>query len=225
MLKFFVKESPQPAQACVIWLHGLGSSGENMSAVATAIPHASLALEHVFVDAPVRPVTMNNHMPMRAWYDLTGINLHNRDDRLGILDSEKEINHIITQQIDKGFHSQQIYLAGFSQGGAMALFIGLRTQRLLGGVLSLSAYLPQQVDCTTNHHLNLPIFMAMGRHDPIVLPAWTKLSYDFVISRGFQNVVWKEYPMEHMICMDEIRDMTNWLDEHITLAAEQRESL
>ncbi|PJD92706.1 MAG: carboxylesterase [Legionella sp.] len=219
MLTTYTKSPEKPAQACIIWLHGLGSNGTNMHGVVDAFPAQSTPIEHVFIDAPVRPVTMNNHMPMRAWYDLTGLTLQDRDDREGILQSERDINTVIEAQIAKGFQPQSIYLAGFSQGGAMALFMGLRSQQRLGGIVALSAYLPQQNECGSNVHLDLPIFMAMGSIDPIVLPAWTKLSHDFVLSRGFTDVFWKEYRMEHTICIEEIMDVVSWIEQQIKTVA------
>ncbi|MCR9192031.1 MAG: alpha/beta hydrolase [Gammaproteobacteria bacterium] len=223
MLDFYTEESSQSALACVIWLHGLGASASDMRGVVKALPANLVPIEHVFVDAPVRPVTLNNHMAMRAWYDLTGLSLQDRDDREGILQSEHDLDAVIDAQIAKGFQPQQIYLAGFSQGGAMALFLGLRTQKRLGGILALSAYLPLRADCSSGGHMTLPIFMAIGKTDPVVLPAWTRLSYDFVMSRGFTDVGWKEYPMEHMICMEEITDMAHWLEQHIRVASTQGE--
>jgi len=196
-----------------------------MQGVVDAFPLNCTPMEHVFIDAAVRPVTMNNHMPMRAWYDLTGLTLQDRDDREGILQSERDINLVIAAQIAKGFRPETIYLAGFSQGGAMALFMGLRTQQKLGGVVALSAYLPQQSECVSNTHLDLPIFMAMGSLDPIVLPAWTKISHEFVVSQGFTNVLWKEYPIEHSICIEEIMDVVSWIEQRIKTVATHGEMI
>lgn len=215
MLNTYTDEPQQPAQACVIWLHGLGSSGDNMRGVCQAFPPLTTPIRHVFVDAPVRPVTVNNHMMMPAWYDVTGLTLQDREDRVGILQSEQALDEIIAAQIARGMPANQIYLAGFSQGGAMALLIGLRTQYKLGGVLALSAYLPLQKECATSNHKSLPIFMAVGTADAVVVPAWTKLSYELVKSQGFTQIVWKEYAMEHMICMEEVMDIAQWLQTQI----------
>lgn len=215
VLNTFTDEPEQPAQACVIWLHGLGSSGANMHGVLQAMPPMTIPIRHVFVDAPVRPVTLNNHMVMPAWYDVTGLSLQDREDREGILRSEQALHDVIATQIAQGLAEPQIYLAGFSQGGAMALLIGLRTQLKLGGILSLSAYLPLQKECIASKHKDLPIFMAMGTEDPVVVPAWTKLSYEFVKSQGFKQIVWKEYAMEHTICFEEVRDIAQWLQTQI----------
>jgi phospholipase/carboxylesterase len=148
VLTTYIKESHQPAQACVIWLHGLGADAANMMGVADAFPESFLPIRHVFVDAPLRPVTLNNHMTMRAWYDITGLTLEDREDKEGILQSEQMILEIIAEQVSKGIALNQIYLAGFSQGGAIALFIAMRTRLQLAGVLALSSYLPLQVGPT-----------------------------------------------------------------------------
>lgn len=215
VLNIYTDEPVRPAKACVIWLHGLGANGADMRGVVDELPSFAMPVRHVFVDAPVRPITLNNHMPMPAWYDVTGFTLADREDREGILASEQAIDTIIAAQIAQGFQPQQIYLAGFSQGGAMALLIGLRTQRNLGGIIALSAYLPLQKDCRDPKQLDLPIFMAMGTLDQVVVPAWTKLSYEFVKSQGCTQIIWKEYAMGHTVCMQEVLDVSQWLQTHI----------
>lgn len=225
VLNTYTEEPLQPAQACVIWLHGLGSSGSNMRGVTQAFPSMSIPIRHVFVDAPARPVTLNNHMVMPAWYDVTGLTLQDREDREGILQSEQAVDDIIAVQIAQGLPSHQIYLAGFSQGGAMSLLMGLRTERQLGGVIALSAYLPLQKECVSGTYKTLPIFMAMGTADPVVVPAWTKISYEFVKAQGFADIVWKEYAMEHMICLEEIMDIAQWLQTQIQQSATRENAL
>lgn len=225
MLTTYIKDAHQPAQACVIWLHGLGADAANMRSVADAFPESVLPIRHVFVDAPMRPVTLNNHMMMRAWYDITGLTLQDREDREGILQSEQMIADIIAEQVAHGFTRKQIYLAGFSQGGAIALLTAMRMRQPLGGVLALSSYLPLQAECSQGDQLALPIFIAAGSLDQVVSPNWTKLSYEFVKARGFTQVTWKEYRMEHSICMEELTDIGHWLKKHITLAMAQGETL
>lgn len=211
-----IKDPQQQAQACVIWMHGLGADGSDMAGVANQLGMAT-PVRHVFIDAPVRPVTLNNHMPMRAWYDIVGMKLTDREDRDGLMRSEGMIHQIIENQLTDGFKSHQIFLAGFSQGGAMALFTGLRSAAPLAGIISLSGYLPLSSECDPVLVNNsTPIFIAGGQFDPIVLPAWTKQSFDWVQSRGFEQVAWHEYPMEHSICVEEIRDLSHWLTSRIT---------
>ncbi|OGV36590.1 MAG: hypothetical protein A3E88_03060 [Legionellales bacterium RIFCSPHIGHO2_12_FULL_35_11] len=202
------------AKAVVIWLHGLGADGNDMIRVVDAFQD-NLPIVHIFVDAPIRPVTINNNMPMRAWYNISGMQLTDREDLDGILASEKIINDIIESQVKEGFSYQQIFLAGFSQGGALALFISLRNQHQIGGCISLSAYLPCVAQCSNTYHPNLPIFMAMGEFDLVVQPAWTKASYSWIRSKYFVNLTWKQYPMAHNICIEEINDISFWLNERI----------
>lgn len=211
-----IKDPQQQAQACVIWMHGLGADGNNMAGVANQLGMTT-PVRHVFIDAPVRPVTLNNHMPMRAWYDIVGMKLTDREDRDGLMRSEGMIHQIIENQLTDGFKPNQIFLAGFSQGGAMALFTGLRSTAPLAGIITLSGYLPLSSECDPVIVNNTtPIFIAGGRFDPIVLPAWTKQSFDWVQSRGFEQVAWHEYPMEHSICAEEIHDLSHWLTARIT---------
>lgn len=215
VLKNYTKESQQPARACVIWLHGLGADASHMMSIANALPEPLPPLRHVFVDAPIRSVTLNNGMRMRAWYDITGLNLKDREDRTGILESEQLLTEIIEAQIQAGFTRGQIFLAGFSQGGAMALFTGIRARESLGGIMALSSYLPLPSECLSIAHDALPVFIAAGSLDQVVSPTWTRLSYDFVKAQGLKQVTWKEYPIEHVVCMNELRDIAQWLTQYL----------
>ncbi len=211
LLNVYVKEPQQQAQACVIWMHGLGADAQDMAGLAAQLP-VSVAIRHVFIDAPVRAVTINNHMPMRAWYDIVGIKLTDREDREGIFQSEAMIREVIDSQLAEGFVSEQIFLAGFSQGGAMALFTGLQMTTPLAGIITLSAYLPLADVCRMTLNNGTPIFAAGGQYDPIVLPAWTKQSVEGLRARGFEQITWHEYPMEHAICAEEVKDLAQWLN-------------
>jgi len=214
LLNVYIKEPQQPAQACVIWMHGLGSDAQDMAGLASQLS-VTVAIRHVFLDAPVRPVTLNNGMSMRAWYDIVGMKLTDREDREGILQSEAMIRHVVDEQIAEGFISEQIFLAGFSQGGAMALFTGLQMEKPLAGVIALSSYLPLAATCKRSLDSKTPIFAANGLYDPLVLPDWTQQSIEFMTSRGFQHITWHKYPMEHAVCADEINDLTRWLNTQI----------
>jgi len=211
----FMSEPVEPAQACVIWLHGLGSNAQDMSQVAQDLC-TKAPVRHVFLNAPVRAVTINGGMRMRAWYDIVGMTLLDREDRDGILHSEALINEVINKQLAHGLQHHQIYLAGFSQGGAMALFTGLRAAKPLAGIISLSAYLPLQAECLGRGHHMQAIFIAGGIYDSVVLPAWTQASAHWLQNSGFKNITWHEYPMEHSICMEEMQDVMTWLDNNIT---------
>ena len=211
MLNVTIKAPQQKAKACVIWMHGLGADGKDMEGVAHQLPFV-VPVRHVFIDAPVRAITLNNGMSMRAWYDIRGMKLTDREDKEGICQSEQLINDVILQQIADGFEPSAIFLAGFSQGGAMALFTALRQTIPLAGVISLSAYLPLALECNKPSLIKTtPIFIAAGRFDPIVLPDWTKQSLMWLRDHDFQDIAWHDYPMEHSICFEEIRDLAGWI--------------
>lgn len=218
-MNVYVKDPQQPAQACMIWMHGLGADANDMVGVANQL-RLTAPVRHVFMDAPVRNVTINNHMPMRAWYDIVGTTLTSREDREGILQSQGLIQNVINQQIEAGFQSSQIFLAGFSQGGAMALFSAVNSQAPLAGVIALSAYLPLFSECQSILHKETPVFMAEGRFDPIVLPDWTASACRWLRSSGFEHVAYHQYPMEHSICVEEIRDLVSWLNSKLSRMAQ-----
>ncbi|STX50302.1 carboxylesterase/phospholipase [Legionella busanensis] len=207
----FNSEDIKRSQGCVIWMHGLGADGSDMAGLAAEYPIVELALEHLCLDAPIRPVTLNAGMPMRAWYDIVGLNLTDREDRAGILHSFNYIKEVIEQQISVGYEPSQIVLAGFSQGGAMALYSALHCDFPLAGVIALSAYLPLALESKPILAKNTPIFLASGLYDPIVLPDWSKHTKDWLIANEFNNITWRQYPMEHAICPTEITDIASWL--------------
>ncbi len=213
-MSVYIKEPKQPALACVIWMHGLGADGRDMAGLAEQLP-LTVPVRHVFMDAPVRPVTLNNNMSMRAWYDIVGMKLTDREDRAGILASENLIRKVFEQQCADGFKPSQIFFAGFSQGAAMALRTGLHMTTPLAGIIALSGYLPLSAECKPALSFNTPIWIAAGTFDPIVLPSWTKHGFDWFLSQGFQDVEWHEYPMEHTLCLQEIRDVAGWLSAQI----------
>lgn len=213
-LNTYEKHAQPHAKACIIWMHGLGADARDMMGVAAAFPE-NLAASHVFIDAPIRPVTINNHIPMRAWYNILGIKLTDREDHEGIIASAKHINDIIDIQIAKGYQASQIFLAGFSQGGAMALYTGLNYSFKLGGIISLSAYLPL-LSTIKIHHPEMPIFIGFGEQDQVVLPEWTKASYNWLQQQNCTNLTLHNYPMEHSICIEEIKDINNWLSSKIS---------
>ena len=167
-MSIYIKEPQQEAKGCVIWMHGLGADANDMKGLVNEL-NLSTPVRHVFLDAPVRPVTLNNHMPMRAWYDITGMTLTDREDRAGILESEATIRDVLLQQQADGFSLDKIFLAGFSQGGAMALFTGLSTHGALAGLIVLSGYLPLASEAKTSLQFDTPMFVASGDHDPLVL--------------------------------------------------------
>lgn len=206
-----VIEPKLKAEACVIWMHGLGASADDMAGLASQLP-LKVPMRHVALNAPVIPVTLNQRMPMPAWYDIVGIKLTDREDSAGILNSEQIILKAIEQQVADGFTHKQIFLAGFSQGGAMALFTSLHAMPTLGGVVALSAYLPLASECDVKLNLKTPVFIGSGRSDPMVLPSWTAQSVAWLKQKGFEHITVHDYPMEHSVCIEEIRDLAVWLE-------------
>lgn len=220
LLSIYVNEPERPAQACVIWMHGLGADAQDMAGLAQQL-QLSQPVRHVFIDAPVRPVTLNGGMPMRAWYDIVGLALNDREDQAGIAESETIINDVIAKQCAAGMASEKIFLAGFSQGGAMALFAGLQSKVPLAGVIALSAYLPLANRCNTRLPKSTPFFIANGQYDPIVFPDWTKQSTQRLHDCGFGAIAVHEYPMEHSICADEIMDLSKWINKIMSESMKQ----
>lgn len=215
MLNVRLKEPSSPAKACVIWMHGLGADAADMAGLAEYPLLANLPVRHVFIDAPVRPVTLNGGMSMRAWYDIIDTTLTGREDKPGVTQSHQHILAVIDAQLAAGFRGEQIILAGFSQGGAMALYTALHCELPLGGVIALSSYLPLASDCQPVLAKTTPIFLALGQYDPMVLPDWTRKSERYLLDSGYDQLTSRQYPMEHAICLDEIEDIAAWLSLRI----------
>lgn len=215
VLSVYMKEPQAPAQACVLWMHGLGADASDMAGLADQLSCADVALRHVFINAPRRPVTLNNGMVMPAWYDIVGMELIDRQDKVGIAQSAEIIRKVMDEQVQDGFAYEQIFLAGFSQGGAMALHTALHTSARLGGVIALSAYLPLADHSRPSLDKQTPIFMGSGQFDPLVLPKWVEMSKDWLLNNGYTQLSNHHYPMEHSVCMDEIRDISLWLSQHV----------
>lgn len=206
-------EPQEPAKACVIWLHGLGADASDMVGLVEQLTVTDVALRHVFIDAPLRPITLNGGMVMPGWYDILGMELVDREDKPGIEESELIIRQVMDSQLKDGFSANQIILAGFSQGGAMALHTALTTPDRLAGVIALSAYIPLARDTVSALDKTTPIFMGSGQFDPLVLPKWTQASKDWLLEKGYENLSSHQYPMEHSICFDEIKDLSLWLSK------------
>lgn len=209
-MNVFIHESSPTSQFCCIWLHGLGSDGNDMLGLAKQI-RTKAAVKHVSLNAPIRPVTINNHMKMRAWYDITGGNLTDREDKAGITQSEQEIIKAIEAEYKNGFAYNQIFIAGFSQGGAMALYTGLRFKKNLAGIVSLSSYLPL-ADEFQDINRDLSIFMGAGQFDTMVYPQWTMQTYQWLRANGIDNIAKHEYPIAHSVSIAEIEDLSRWID-------------
>lgn len=214
-MSVYTKDPQLAAQGCVIWMHGLGADASDMAGLADQLNLGDLPLRHVFLDAPRRPVTLNGGMVMPAWYDIIGLKLVDRIDKQGIGQSETLIRKVMDAQLEQGFTYDQIFLAGFSQGGAMALHTALNSPARLGGVIALSAYLPLADETSTSLDHNTPFFIASGQFDPLVLPSWTQQCRDWILAQGYSKCAFHQYPMEHTICYEEVEDLSLWLKDTI----------
>ena len=205
--------SKQTANASVIWMHGLGADGNDFVPVVEMLnlPNVRFILPH----APYRHITRNNGYKMRAWYDIYGLTPISREDATGISESHADINDLIAQEINRGIAPESIVLAGFSQGGAIALHTALRYPQLLAGVLALSTYLPLKdnlADEKSTANQNIPIFMAHGVDDDIITMETCQASLAVLQAQKY-NIIWHEYPMAHSVCMPEIADIQQFLGQ------------
>ena len=203
--------SGSSSNASVIWLHGLGADGHDFAPVVEALqlPNVRFILPH----APPRPITLNGGYVMRAWYDIFGLEINSRQDENGIREAQALIEGLIAQEQQRGIAPERIVLAGFSQGGAIALHTALRHPQRLAGVLALSTYLPLKPTLTAEAHpanRDLPIFMAHGSFDEIISLDTCKVSADLLIQHGYP-LTWHEYPMAHSVCADVISAIRNFL--------------
>jgi phospholipase/carboxylesterase len=206
-------EPETPPTASVIWLHGLGADGHDFVPVVPELelPDA-LALRFVFPHAPVRPVTINNGMRMRAWYDILALSGAARQDERGIRESSSVLGDFIARERERNV-AARIVIAGFSQGGAIALHAALRHPERLAGVLALSTYLPlpeRLADEASPANRDLPILMCHGTADPVLPVQMGQASRDRLVALGYP-VEWKTYPMQHQVSLAEIRDISLWL--------------
>ena len=202
------------ATASIIWLHGLGADGHDFEPVVPALSlPQNLGLRFVFPHAPQRPVTINNGYVMRAWYDIFDVTFSHREDAAGIQESEQALKKLIEREIDRGIPSHRIILAGFSQGGAISLYTGIRCQQPLAGILALSTYLPilGASDLKTySVNKNIPIMMAHGVEDTLI-PINLAMQTRILMEKSGFVIEWYSYPMGHSLCPEEIADISSWL--------------
>ncbi len=218
MLETIIIEPEETATTSVIWLHGLGADGNDFVPI---VPELNLAppphIRFIFPHAPVRPITINGNMPMRAWYDIYSLSRMDQEDNAGIANSAQAVTELIEHEKAAGIDTQQIFLAGFSQGGAMALYTGLNYDQPLAGILALSCYLPNATSVSQTRHKaneNTPIFMAHGEQDEILPIALGQMSYQFLKALD-HNVQWHTYPMAHQVCAEEIDNLGQWLRKQL----------
>lgn len=204
----------------VIWLHGLGADGHDFEPVVEALNADRLpAIRFVFPHAPVRPVTINGGYAMRAWYDIVSADFsQRREDPAGVRTSAAQIHALMTRENERGIADANIVLAGFSQGGAIALHTGLRHPRRLAGLLALSTYVPladtlaAEADAANR---DTPIFMAHGRGDTVIPYEFAERSFALLRDAGYP-ITWHPYFTEHSLVMEEIRDIEDWLAQILT---------
>lgn len=215
-LDSIIIETHEQPDAAVIWLHGLGADGNDFVPIIEQLQLPSnLAIRFIFPNAPMRPITINQGYQMPGWYDISSSSIVEQEDEAGIKESSAILKQICEQQEASGIAASRIVVAGFSQGGAIALHCGCRYPKLLGGIMALSTYLalPDSLDDEISEHMaDTPVFMAHGRQDDVV-------SYDYGYDskerlEGFDvPIAWYEYDMGHAVCLEEINHIRQWLTE------------
>ena len=214
-----VLEPSVPASAAVIWLHGLGADGNDFVPVVNELRLPStLPIRFVFPHARQRPVTINNGYVMRAWYDISGGPRGVIEDEAGIRESENVVRGYIERELAAGISSERIVIAGFSQGGAIALQTGLRYPKPLAGVMALSTYLPLRNSLAAEAspaNRSLPILICHGVHDGVLPVALGSATRDLLTEMGYP-VEWHSYPMEHSVCMEEVAHISGWLQSKLS---------
>ncbi|WP_031570588.1 alpha/beta hydrolase [Rheinheimera texasensis] len=215
--------APGPVKAAVIWLHGLGDSGHGFAPI---VPELRLPAGHgirfLFPHAPERPVTINNGFVMRAWYDLKTMDLQNRADEEGVRQSAAQVQTLIEKVIASGVPAEKILLAGFSQGGVIALHLLPRLPYKIAGVMALSTYMgmPDKLKAEmTGHNKATPVLVAHGTMDDVVPLSAGKAAFDALKYAGFQ-VSWLDYRMAHSVCAQEVADLSRFIQQRLLQPAE-----
>ena len=208
-----IQTGPNPT-GTIIWMHGLGADGHDFEPIVPELVRpGERALRFVFPNAPVRPVTLNRGYPMRAWYDIVGLERGMKQDEPGIRASHAEVEVLIRRENERGIATDRIALAGFSQGGAMALFTGTRYPEKLAGIMGLSCYMLLESNFAAERvpaNQATPIFLAHGSQDPVVSPTLGEQTRRLLEASGYA-VEWHTYPMQHSVNPQEIADIAAWL--------------
>lgn len=216
-----VETGPDP-RFSVLWLHGLGADGHDFEPVVPQLVRPDWpALRFVFPHAPMRAVTVNGGLRMRAWYDISGTEIANKQDEVGIRASMQQVDALLAREATRGIPPERQFIAGFSQGGAIALSVLVRRRAPLAGAIALSTYLPL-ADLAEHEQAPearaIPLFLAHGSLDPVVPQGLGLMSREWLTRHGF-NVDWHSYPMPHSVSMEEIRHITQWLDQRMRALA------
>ena len=213
-------QPPTEADAAIIWLHGLGADGHDFPPI---VPQLGLPSGHglrfVFPHAAPIPVTVNGGMVMPAWYDILGMDFERRVDEAGVRASAERVEHLVRRERERGIPSERILLAGFSQGGAIALHLGLRLEQALGGIVALSTYLACDANLDEERsaaNRGVPIFQAYGSLDPMVPMALGQAARERLEGLGYA-IEWHDYPMQHEVCLEEIQALGVWLRQRLVL--------
>ena len=219
MLECVETETGSAPEHAVIWLHGLGADGNDFAPIVPQLRSArSRAVRFVFPHAPVRPVTVNSGMAMRAWYDIRGFEIARDQDSEGIAQSMRQVLQLVEREFERGVLPHNLLLAGFSQGGALALRAGLSLRDGLAGTIALSCYL---LDASSLHEWltpagrATPVFMAHGTQDPVVPVALGRAAAQ-TLAQHHLSIDWSEWPMQHAVCPEELQALDGWMEERFS---------
>ena len=219
MLDVIERETGPNPQWAVIWLHGLGADGSDFAPMVPELVRPQWpALRFVFPHAPIRPITINNGVRMRGWYDIVGMDFAQRADKVGIAESGAQVEALIANEQARGIAPERILLAGFSQGGAVTLAVGLQRRVPLAGLIAMSTYLPDPAAAASQLQpgaLAQPLFMAHGSADPVVPYRAGEQSAQALQALGFM-LEWHSYPMGHQVCVEEIDARRDWMQARFT---------
>lgn len=214
MLQTVEISTAEAVDASIIWLHGLGADAHDFEPIVPELlPRRERAWRFVFPNAPIRPVTLNGGMRMRAWYDIRSLERTAGEDEAGFRESAAQVGELIEREVSRGIAANRIVLAGFSQGGAVSLYVAPRHASRLAGVVALSCYLPLAGQLAAQRHSandGLPVFMAHGLADPVIALPLATHSRDLLVGAGYA-LEWHQYPMAHSVSQPEIADIRTFL--------------
>jgi len=212
-----IETQPDP-DAAIIWLHGLGADGNDFVPIVDQLQLPShFAVRFIFPHAPVRPITINQGYHMPGWYDISSLSIVEKEDAAGIKESSAILDELVQEQEANGISSDRIIVAGFSQGGAIALYSGCRYPKPLGGIMALSTYLalPETLEEEISDYASeIPVFMAHGRQDDVIAYEYGKQGLEQLESNNIE-VQWNEYDMGHAVCIEEIQHIRQWLMQQL----------